>query len=79
MNRRKALKIFGALFVVLAGRPVEAKQLAKSSEHLFDVSRWTQPVDYHFSEAGMGDIIIERKSGKKIVVPFSEICDALEG
>lgn len=36
------------------------------------------PMSFNFTEEGIDDIIIERKNGKKIVIPFSELLDALE-
>jgi len=77
MDRRKALKIFGALFVCLAGHPVLANT-NKDSLFLSDAVLGFEPTSYTFSEAGIKDIIIERKNGKRIVVPFSDIVDALE-
>ena len=36
------------------------------------------PQDISFGEEGIRNIIVERKNGKVITIPFSEICDALE-
>jgi len=73
MERRKVLKLFGALFVCFAGHSVLADTKKQGA------IKWNPlPQDYYFTEKGMGDIIIERKNGNKIIVPFSDICDALE-
>jgi hypothetical protein len=72
MNRRKALKIFGAIFVCLAGRPV-----ARAGDRLGLNHDLSKPTDYVFCEQGIGNIIIERRNGAKIVIPFSEIVEAL--
>jgi hypothetical protein len=75
MTRRKALKIFGALFVCLAGRTtVEAKEMTDVTLS----NPWAQPTTYTFSEGGIKDIIIEKKDGSKLIVPFSDIVEALE-
>jgi len=75
INRRNALRLFGSLFVCLAGRVVLAQEkTALQFRDDLDI-----PSDYIFNEEGMGNIIIERKNGKKIIVPFSDIVDALEG
>jgi len=74
MDRRIALKIFGALFVCLAGHPIlrAAENLNASTLQL------SHPMDYIFSEEGMGNIIIECKDGSELIVPFSDIIDALK-
>jgi len=83
MDRRKALKLFGILFACLVGRPVLAKELKIENgtevTHDFLILRDSnKPIDYVFEENGIGNIIIERKNGTKIEVPFSDICDALQ-
>lgn len=91
MDRRNALKLFGTLFVCLAGvssqagdkTPVEIGKKIDESATATDKLKFTDkpellPMNYSFTEEGMGSIIIERKNGKRIEVPFSDICDALE-
>ena len=79
MNRRIALKLLGAVAVGFVGSWVSAETvkdeltLTDSVIHLI-----TGPQDVTFGEEGIRNIIIERKSGKVITIPFSEICDALE-
>ena len=63
MNRRKALKILGALVVCLGGR-AEASELGL--------------MDYTFVEEGIGKIIIKKKNGSQLIIPFSDIVKALE-
>ena len=72
MNRRNALKILGALFICLAGTPIQTSDDKKKSvdqedaNDFFDYSAWVdKPIDYVFTEEGMGNIIIERKNGKR--------------
>ena len=77
MDRRKALKMFGTLFICLAGHPVISSANAIDDElSLFQLLN--KPVDYHFSEEGMGNIIIECKDGTELIVPFSDIVEALK-
>ena len=76
MERRNALKLFGILFVCLAeGGPVMAETTTTTTGAI-KVPEWTR--SYQFHEEGIEQIIIIRKNGKKIIVPFSDICDALE-
>jgi len=78
MERRTALKVFGALFVCLAGRAISRAEPQKEGELVFK-DLWSGPMDYVFSEAGVGNIIIECNDGTKIITPFTEIVEALKG
>jgi len=78
MDRRNALKIFGMLFVCLAGRPVLADTEKGDNFLTSAATPFFEPTNYHFSEKGMGNIIIERKNGKMIVIPFADIIEALD-
>ncbi len=77
MNRRNALRLFGALLVCLAGRGV-ARAGNETSDAL-EFRDFSGPMDYIFHEEGIGDIIIECKDGSKIITPFSDIVEALKG
>jgi len=74
MDRRTALKLFGTLFVCLAGQSVKAEEIGK----LVFKNPSSDPVNYYFSEKGMGDITIKRKDGSEVKVPFKDIVDALK-
>ena len=73
MTRRTALKLFGVMIACLVGKPV-----AKAAD--MEVGDWwkTKPMDYIFSEEGIGNIIIEPKDGEKLIIPFSDIVKALK-
>ena len=75
MNRRKALKAIG-LVVACGIAKVSESSGAQSLGNLTDI-QWN-PANYEFSEEGLNKLIITRKGGKKIEIPFSEIFDALE-
>jgi len=77
MDRCSALKIFGALFVYLAGDTImeDKKNSQAKGNGLQSSDVWTQ---IEFNEEKITQIIINRKSGKQIIVPFNDICDALE-
>ena len=78
MDRRNALKLFGALFVCLAGHPVHAEDLIVDSGTMKMSGDWlSRPTDYTFNEEGIGNIVIERKDGTRLIVPFSDIVEAL--
>jgi len=78
MTRRNALKMFGALFVCLAGRAtVEASEI-KDGSMVFQDDLWSKPLTYTFSEKGIKEIVIEKSDGGRVVVPFSDIIEALE-
>ena len=83
MKRRSALKLLGTLLVCLGGRAVMADESIIYDDNTSSgdfLSKYQKPTisDYIFYEEGMGNIIIKRKDGTKIEVPFSDICDALE-
>ena len=80
MKRRNALKLFGTLFICLMGGPVMADKKNYQTENgaLLFSDILAQPTNYELEEEGIKQIIINRKSGKKIIVLFSDICDALE-
>jgi len=82
MKRRRALKIFGALFIALVGGPAprKASPKEKKGEGLIDwgsLPDYSKPMNYIFKEAGMGKIIVEKEDGLEISVPFSDITEAM--
>lgn len=77
MTRRTALKALGTLLVCLAGKNVMAED--KTQSNIITDNWWENtPQSYVFQEKGISSIIIEKKDGSKLVVPFSEIVEALE-
>lgn len=73
MKRRNALKAIGVLLLCVGGR---AEVEAKMSEA--NLSSWEdQPINYIFEEGSIKNLIIERKNGKDLIIPFSEIVEAL--
>ena len=92
MNRRIALKLLGAVVVGFAGTWVHAETVKDNlpletldckdgvcgEDSNSTISYNQGPQDISFGEEGIRNIIIERKNGKVITIPFSEICDALE-
>jgi len=79
MNRETALKILGMLIICLGGDPImKPKDYVTKDDFLCFSDLSSQPTDYIFEEEGMGNIIIKRKDGNKIIVPFSDIINALE-
>lgn len=79
MTRRTALKLLGAMIVCLVGNPVASATDKKTydSGHIKDDWRYSKTLDYAFSEEGIGNIIIETKDGEKLIIPFSDIVEAL--
>lgn len=77
LDRRKALQLFGTMFVCLVASKTSHGDTTLDSAIRFSDTQ-TRPLNYHFIEAGIGDIIIEKKNGQELRVPFSEIVDALE-
>ena len=83
MNRRTAIQL---LFVGMAGMLL--KKTAVADTNLFEESLTKDeykidysiisPMDVVLDEAGLNELVIERKSGKTIRIPFKEIFDALE-
>ena len=79
MERRKALKLMGALVACLGGTIIikpESKLKAEDSAKV-NLTYLAEPQSYQFNESGIKNVIIIRTNGKKISIPFSEICDAL--
>jgi len=79
MDRETALKILGTLIICLGGSPImKPKDNVTTDDALCFTDIFSQPTDYIFEEEGIGNIIIKRKDGNKIIVPFSDIINALE-
>ena len=68
MDRRKALKLLGSVVVGLVGTQTVAK-----AEDLLKLD-----TDYVFQEKDLENIIINRKDGSQISVPFQEVFDSLK-
>lgn len=78
MKRRNALKLLGSLIVCLGGtaQAVEKDALKITTG---DLDWWVpKPINYTFHAPGINNIIIERIDKPDIIVPFSEIIDALD-
>lgn len=75
-DRRKALKVLGTLVACLAGY-VKTSKAAPPPYLITGVSIPSN--SYHFNADTIMSIVIERKGKKDLVVPFSEIVEALEG
>jgi len=76
MNRRQALKFLGAFVMMLgAGRAKAEEKL-----HTDEVIDWwkPKPMSYTITEDIVNNIIIERPDGTKLIIPFSEIVEALQ-
>lgn len=73
MDRRKALKCLGLMAVCVGGQPV----LAKKPKLVVDSASQARPTDYIFYEEGLRNIIIMRKNGEELRIPFNEIVEAL--
>ena len=80
MDRRNALRMMGTLVVCMAGVPtVEA--VTNDDSGVADMDWWKAPIgptSYTFTAEGIKDIIIEKRDGGKIVIPFDDIVEALE-
>ena len=77
MERRNALKLVGALVVCFCGKAVATNAYNSSSVTSFE--SWNiGPVDYVFRVDEIKNLIIERKEKQDLVIPFSEIIEALE-
>ncbi len=74
MKRRKALKVMGAMVVCWAGSASAAEEKRAGERPWYE----SDPLDFQFNEAGINNLIIIRKNGEKITIPFSEIVDALK-
>ena len=71
MNRRTALKVMGAAIICIG-----EKTSSIDEGSFIDIS--PEPIDFSFYEAGIRNLIIIKKGGDKITIPFSEIVKALE-
>ena len=77
MERRKALKLMGALVACLGGTIIIKPESKLKAEDSANLTYLAEPQSYQFNESGIKNVIIIRTNGKKISIPFSEICDAL--
>ncbi len=76
MDRRTALKFMGALVICLGGIAEAAEEITSSKLYFHELDN---PVlNYTFHADGIGDLIITQKDKQDIVIPFTEIIEALE-
>ncbi len=81
MDRRTALKLMGVLVICLGGKVVYGKNdVTIDDTGIGDIEVLDPfgPVDYHFGAEDIRDLIITRKDKQDIVIPFTEIIEALE-
>lgn len=79
MDRRSALITLGVVFAALMNRFIptsRADELSTAQE--LSVISFDTPVDFYISENSLNNVIIERKNGKKIEIPWTEVVDAIE-
>ena len=75
MNRRNALRILGSMCVCLLGKPaVVYAELLKGNNITFNTDFAT---DFTLCETGIRNIIIQKRDGTKLIIPFCEIVKAL--
>lgn len=75
MTRNNALKLLGAFVACVNGSwGIADDDIIKLSP----TCEWDAPSNVYFEETGLGKVVIKRKNGKKIEIPFSELFDALE-
>lgn len=81
MNRRKVLLILGVLVAGLQGRFVKAGSAASTEKSNFFSTEEidSHPLDIFFDSSRLGNVIIEKKDGSRVVVSWDEIIKALEG
>ena len=84
MNRRAALIAMGTMVACMGGvAKAEPTDIAETNiltgGSTFTFQDWSAPTSYHFEASGIKDIIITRSDKEDIVIPFSEIIEALEG
>ncbi len=77
MERRNALKILGAIVCCVGASAIKSHAQTGSLEtyKLIDSST---PLDFIFDAESMGDIIIRQKDTPNIIIPFSEVIEALK-
>jgi len=73
-NKKQALKLLGLMCICKGGK-MSCKTLANCTTGL----AFSPPYDWTFGEEGIGNLIIEKKDGSRIIIPFSDIVKALEG
>ena len=86
MNRRKALKLLGALVVMTGGtaiikaeeKPVPELDMEDSGSLVYSDWMISKPLDYHIEAEGIGNIVIIKQDGENITIPFTKIIKALE-
>jgi len=76
MDRRKALSLMGIMSGAFIAKWSRADTTTESK--YWKLSFSSLPKSIFFEEDGLKDIIIERSNGKKIIISFSEVFDALE-
>jgi len=76
MKKDTAKKLLGIIVACVGGEP------KMDDPGQSNLSTWagviTPPTSFHFLEDGIKDIIIFKKDGTKLIIPFSEIIEALE-
>ncbi len=80
MNRRNALKLFGAFIACMTGTPIAMASEEFTSEDNSIIAKnifKQEPMDYMFDEKLVNNIIIRTKEGEELKIPFSEIVEAL--
>ena len=71
INKKQALKLLGLICICQGGR--------MNNKTFIDTGlAFSQLCDWHFSEEGIRNLIIEKKDGSQVVIPFSDIVKALE-
>ena len=76
-NKKQALKLLGLMCICQGGKM--SKHKAKDIIATFDgIDILNTQYDWTFSEEGMRNLIIDKKDGSQIVIPFSYNFDLIE-
>lgn len=76
MTQTMALKLLGAMIICQAGETM-AKEVDPNNSSLKFIL--PQKMNYVFYTDSIEDLIIKREKEEDIIIPFSEIVEALEG
>lgn len=80
MNRKTALKTLGAVAGCTAATVKATNTYAAGDNTPMTLvfRKYEMPMTFIFRECEIGNIVVEKKDGTKITIPFSEIVAALE-
>ncbi len=81
MTRRSALKLLGVLVACLGGKAVAGgtASIRQVPKEELDSTWAIEPrMNFYLHEDSVKEIVIERRDGYRLVIPFSDIVDALD-